>query len=819
MKASTLEEMAIERNQQRDFLIGFEKQLGINKPIWIDRNLVEWKRIEQEVGIKIWEVAESKLVSAAEIRSNNIIGRYRINPQNSEGTWELWFDIESNRHLTTQSEIQQHFNDLKQATLKVLSVLSWFGIPKDCIFIKSSGRGVHIHVFVKGIRDRVQYQAIMEAIIDKTELPNIKSREYAHLDMVVFGVDRASLKTVTKIREFGAVNDKVQGCFVYTTHIPYDGFLKLKKYPFVFDPDKVEYPSIKTFVVDKPFIRKLHEANTESITTPFKDPTEKVIYDLDGDPRELYNCPLIKSLSEKAKEQHHLTNIERVFLSQTFPFFGERGEKELQDVLSNCEDYDEAYSQYQINSMKRNNRKPITCEWARKNVECPTECKGSTGKGPIKFAWKTLSLEELKATFTRHLCFTTEDSMEDTEVIDILLATSCDRKKQGDSIWLFLVAPAGGTKTELLRSLSDWEIYGLDTLTPQTLISGMVKYVEGEPRPAAGIMEQLEGKILVIKDFTLVLTKNADTRNAIFGVLRNAYDGYLEAAYGTLGEKVVKKAKFGVIAGVTPIIDNYHTLLVLLGERFLKIRHNIDKRKATEKALANQGKEARIRRELKQTVYRFLKNIDFSTEVEICTEYNKHLVDLAMFVAKVRTPVWTSETSAYQEFDFMATTEYATRLVKQLVKLLVLLTIIRGRTQATKEDLATVIRVGFDTLPQDRLEIIRYLYINGASHVLPISQAIKLDNKTTTRKLYQMLAIGDIVKPPEVELEGKWQLHNSIISFLDGLSNIGIKRIGYVSPLSNNGDKGEETPTLSLPSNPNVAEAKEDWLEKRLEQN
>lgn len=802
---------ATKSNRQRDFFISLEQQLEVKKPLWIDRNLIEWRRIEEDIGIKVWQIREDKLVSATQIRSSNIIGRYKITPKNTEKNfWEFWFDIESNHNLTTQTEIQQNFTKLKKATLKVIKALSWFGIPLECIIVKSSGRGFHVHVFILGVRDEAQYRAAMNAIIIRTALPNVKGKDYSLLDSIVFGIDRASLKTVTKIREFGAVNDKLQGVFHYCSSIPIDKFPKLRNYPFTFNPDKVVYPEIKIFKVNSQFIRKLHEVNTKIVTAPLKATTEKAVYDLDGDLKELYNCPLIKALAEKSKEKRHLTNIERVFLSQTFCFFGEEGNKELHNIMSNCSDYDDRYTQYQINSMKRNNRKPVTCEWTRKNVGCPSDCKGSTGKSPIKFAWKTIGLKELKNIFRKWLCFTTADG---TEVLDVLLATACDQKKAGDAIWMFLVAPSGGIKTELIRSLKDWETYGLDTLTAQTLISGMVKYVDGVPVPAAGIMEELDNKILVIKDFTLVLTKNVDTRNAIFGMLRNAYDGYLEAAYGTLKEKIVKKAHFGVIAGVTPIIDNYHTLLVLLGERFLKIRHTIDRAKAVKKALENQGKEKQMRKELRQAVYKFLKNINFDTEVAIPKKHEKRLVDLAMFIAKVRTPVWTQRAGAYQDFEFMATTEYATRLVKQLVKLTVLLAIIRGETEATQKEIATVTRVGFNTLPQDRLAIIMYLYKNGASYPTPIAQHIGLDNKTVTRKLHQMTAIGEIVEVAEADYEqGKWQLHDSTTSFLDG-SMKGEKRY-YSSLLSlikkkEQTEKKQRVPPLS---NPSMPEPNEEWI-------
>ncbi len=42
--------------------------------------------------------------------------------------------------------------------------------------------------------------------------------------------------------------------------------------------------------------------------------------------------------------------------------------------------------------------------------------------------------------------------LEDTQAIDIIVATAISICLPGDPVWLFLVDPAGSSKTELLRS-------------------------------------------------------------------------------------------------------------------------------------------------------------------------------------------------------------------------------------------------------------------------------------------------------------------------------------------------------------------------------
>jgi len=63
--------------------------------------------------------------------------------------------------------------------------------------------------------------------------------------------------------------------------------------------------------------------------------------------------------------------------------------------------------------------------------------------------------------------------LEDTQAIDIIMATAISICLPGDPVWLFLVGPAGSWKTELLRSFKGEYIYSISTLTPQTFISGL----------------------------------------------------------------------------------------------------------------------------------------------------------------------------------------------------------------------------------------------------------------------------------------------------------------------------------------------------------
>lgn len=88
-----------------------------------------------------------------------------------------------------------------------------------------------------------------------------------------------------------------------------------------------------------------------------------------------------------------------------------------------------------------------------------------------------------------------------------------------------------------------------------------------------------------------------DDREEILAQLREIADGRFDKEFGN--DKVVHwKGKIGLLAGATPIIDEYFSVKqVLLGDRFIIYRPSHDNRiEMARKAIKNSSKE-RIMRE------------------------------------------------------------------------------------------------------------------------------------------------------------------------------------------------------------------------------
>ena len=385
----------------------------------------------------------------------------------------------------------------------------------------------------------------------------------------------------------------------------------------------------------------------------------------------------------------------------------------------------------------------------------------------------------------------------DYEFIEVAIAATLDREIPGDPIWIFLVGPSGATKTELIRSLSGYHrAYTLDLLTPKSLVSGQAEKDEEtkELVPVAGILQDLDERILLLKDFTTVLSAGDETRTAIYGDLRSAYDGYLEKAFGTLREPIRVKSSFGLVAGVTPVIDKYTKMTGVLGERFLMIRQDPDRIKSTKRAEANTGKEEEMRAQLRGAVTSFIKTLEFAEVPTLGREYSEQIVKMACYVGYMRSRVFATY-NRYGEIIDMdpVSPEVPTRVVKQLKKLAQLLAIIRGRKKVTEFEMKTIARVARDTCNQRRQRIMEVF--DSVRSFLTLTDIAGIADKLYYPTVRNEVAIMGVLGILEQDASGRYVVTEEFRPFFDAIYTpypLGtlIKAAGgdgvYVSPKMDN---------------------------------
>ena len=228
---------------------------------------------------------------------------------------------------------------------------------------------------------------------------------------------------------------------------------------------------------------------------------------------------------------------------------------------------------------------------------CPLRREGEgDGGGEFSETPPAADLEGLLTTFKRWLL------IDDPAALTVVVGAVLAHRLGFDPVWLLVVAPPGGTKSEILRALVDYPgIYPLSDLSARTFASGL-----DSPSGDPSLLARLKDEVLVLKDFTTVLQKPHEEMAAIFAQLREIYDGQFDRAWGT-GRELHWRGRLGFVAGVTPIIAKHHAALSVLGERFVLLRPAMpDREEMAAKALECAGQEATMRRELATVVHGFL---------------------------------------------------------------------------------------------------------------------------------------------------------------------------------------------------------------------
>lgn len=333
-------------------------------------------------------------------------------------------------------------------------------------------------------------------------------------------------------------------------------------------------------------------------------------------------------------------------------------------------------------------------------------------------------LDCLHGVFREHLY------LPDTDIIDFALAVAVANRLGGDPVWAFIVGPPSVGKTEALQALTGLsETHSLSKLTPNTLLSG---------RAAKGTEPSLllrlpPNALLVLKDFTTILSLRDDARAEILGQFREVYDGQLVAEYGT-GLSINWTGRVGFIAGVTPAIDSHHAVISVLGERFLYLRTGTSNRR-TLGARALRGTDGdTMRAELRAAVTEFVSGLDMAHPA-LSDHVRDQLIGLADITTWARSGVQRDRFS--RDIEVAPTLEAPARFIKQIRALWEAL-VVMGHPNP----LGFVRRVALDSIPPARSAAVRGLAAHDTASSTELRKLTRLSSTAHRRLLEDLEALG-----------------------------------------------------------------------------
>ncbi len=314
-------------------------------------------------------------------------------------------------------------------------------------------------------------------------------------------------------------------------------------------------------------------------------------------------------------------------------------------------------------------------------------------------------------------------------MVDVALATVVANTLVGDPLWVLIVDPPSTGKTEYVQMFRNVPFCGwLSEVTENTFLSGLQRPAASgrivtarehsllfrwtDPQLRAG---EPPVRVILVQDLTGLITVRREKRDALFGQLRQIYDGRLTKSTG-MGDDLLWEGYLGLLGAVTPNYDDVAELHSILGNRFVLYR-------PTRRDAAAEARKAIARAESAPPDWReMIANVAASmvrralpglSSVRIAGNVREFLIDLARLTAAGRAAVLRD---GYKKtVKAMPEPEGPARLAQQFEKLLRGLCAVRGRTEPGEDELAIVAKVARDTMPAIRLRVLKTLYEAGGT--------------------------------------------------------------------------------------------------------
>src|SRR5262249_24094074 len=305
-----------------------------------------------------------------------------------------------------------------------------------------------------------------------------------------------------------------------------------------------------------------------------------------------------------------------------------------------------------------------------------------------------------------------------TPVLNAVLATAAVERLTGDPLWLLVISGSANAKTETVRSLA-----GAGALITSTITSeGALLSATARSRGATGGLLKRIGTrgTLVIKDMTSLLEMDVRARGLVLAALREIYDGKWERNVGTGGGRTLPwEGRIAVVGACTTAWDTAHTVIAVMGERFVIVRADSEAKRVRSavRAIGNTGREVAMRTELVNAVKDLIAGMN-TVGYRPTRGETKELIKLANIVTWVRTAVQRDYRGEVIDAHAL---EMPTRFPKQLTQL------VRGGVAiglSPEEAMRLARRCARDTIPPLRLKILLDLAAHPKSRPLEVARRI-----------------------------------------------------------------------------------------------
>jgi predicted ATPase len=294
--------------------------------------------------------------------------------------------------------------------------------------------------------------------------------------------------------------------------------------------------------------------------------------------------------------------------------------------------------------------------------------------------------------------------LDDENILPILAAMIILAKTNLQHVWFFLIGGASGGKTTLLSCFNKVPFLTMvSDLTPNTLLSG----AQSNDHETSLLKKLGENFVVVMKDFTTILSKSSESQDMIMAQLREVYDGYITKYTGlgkeiSWGTKEDPKRSVFIMASTESIykVQEKFSEMGSRGLNYVLKEPNTHKRKeitrmSIKKAKGFNEKMNEIQDFFRDYVLDMVNNLPLEYP-DLDDEFIDQIVDVSELSTRARSIVLRDYKG---KKNLALSPEAPMRVAKQLMALGQVLTVMNGGV-LTPELKKSILKCGFDCVPK-----------------------------------------------------------------------------------------------------------------------
>jgi hypothetical protein len=345
-------------------------------------------------------------------------------------------------------------------------------------------------------------------------------------------------------------------------------------------------------------------------------------------------------------------------------------------------------------------------------------------------------------------------------LIPLLATVVISAKSELPSVWLYLIGAASGGKTSALSIFSKVPFLSqVSDFTQNTLLSG----AQSSEHETSLLKKLGDGFVIVMKDFTTILSKSEETQDVLMAQLREVYDGYITKFTG-LGKEISwgkkdKPARSVFIMASTEAIYKIQERFSEMGSRGLNYVLEDQDRKVTAKFSLKKSHgfneklvsiQDRMRDYVLEQVSKLPKEFP-----DIPEEFENDIVEVSDFITLCRSTVLRD----YRGVQNLAlSAEFPMRVAKAMMATAKMMIHLNGGV-LTEDIKRCVFKIGFDSIPKQTKIALKVLAENYRVNSGGVAQLINYPVKRAQEWMENLNMFG-IIKRLKVDRKEYWEMQD-----------------------------------------------------------